>query len=604
MLSAMIDIRDRYNNEVNVYLPNVQNEPVVRSLSPQYIQDGIEHLAMRCASALPVVNYPAMQDSDLGMKRASTRQRATYASWAYNGLNLKLRRAFRHYAGYGTNAMIVLPDKKAERASIELRDPLTTYPELRVPDDIRPPTNCVFVYGRSRDWIVSMYPEARQYLMGIKQNSNMRQDGTEVIWDTCEWIDEDEVVIGVLGPRMQSYNRFMQEPDSSMGVGLELRRWPNRAGMVPVSIPRRITLDRVTSQMASIIPAVDWAAKLTALEVLAAERAVFPDVVVLGESNQPPELAGGIWRDGRTGEANLFTNTRSVGTLNTPPSQITSSVVDRLEQASRFSGGILPQMGGETGGSLRTGRALDTMGSFSVDPRVAEAQDVMARGLEKVINPAILETEKGYWPKKKYVCFSGWAGDATMVRYQPAADFESTENAVTYAFPGTDVSQLSVAIAQIMGSGLMSRHTARIKHPLIDSAENEEEHLTLETMQSSLLASVQQQAVSGQMAVVDVAAIMKYTKAGEPLEDAILHANQDAQARQAAATPQPDPNAPPGSGAPDAQAGLAAGPEGAAAGSGNVGTAAPFGQMAGPAAQVAAFRSMSHALKSPAGTGG
>lgn len=591
LIRMMIDIRDRYNNEVNVYLPTVQDEPTVRSMMPQLIQDGIENLAMRASGQLPSVNYPVLTDNPLATKRASIRGRATYASWYENGLNLKLRRAFRHYAGYGTFAMVVMPNHLTQRASIELRDPLTCYPELRNNDDIRPPANAAFIYGRSREWIVSNYPQAREYLYGdmARNNRNQRETSQEVLWDTMEWIDEDEVVIGIMGPRQMNLSR--DQGDEQTGSGMELSRIPNRAGIVPVAVPRRITMDRITSQMASIVPIVDWAAKLTALDVLAAERSVFPDMAVIGDGSQPPQLIGGRWYDGRTGKVNLLAHTRDIQVLNTPPSQITGQVIDRLEQAGRFSGGILPQFGGETGGSLRTGRALDTMGSFSIDPRVAEAQDVMARALEMTINPAILETEKGYWPTKKYTVFSGWAGDSQVVDYTPGKDFDNTMCAVQYAFPGTDVSQLSVALAQLNGAGLISRHTSRIKHPLIDNAENEEKKLAVEAIESAILGSIPQQIASGQMAVVDAQGILVELKKGLSIEDAIDAANKAAQARQAQQAPPPDAAAGQ-AGAPDAMAGLAGGAAGA-------GMQAPIGQMSGPAAQISTLRALDHGLQSP-----
>lgn len=592
-LRAMIEIRDRYNNDRFTFLPDVQDEPTFQSLSPQLIQDGIEHLAMRASSQLPSVTYPSVTQTTLGERRADTRGRATYSAWYESALNLKFRRAFRHYAGYGTFCMVVMPDMQKQRAIIELRDPLTAYPELRAADDIRPPTNVAFIYGRSRDWIVKSYPEAYDYLYSEKyQKSNFRSSGQEVLWDVCEWIDEDEIVIGILGPRMDTY---FSNTDSPVGPGMELRRWANKAGMVCVSIPRRITMDRVTSQMASIIPIVDWAAKLTALEVMAAESSVMPAVVAMGEPNQAPELIGGQWHDGRDGRINLTRNVKGLQVINTPPSQITGQIIDRLEQAGRFSGGILPQFGGETGGSLRTGRALDTMGSFSIDPRVAEAQDVMARGLEMVINPGILETEKGYWGQKKYVCFSGWAGDSTTVEYVPEKDFESTLNSVTYAFPGTDISQLSVALAQLNGAGIISRHTTRIKHPLVDNAANEEEKLAIETIQAAVLASVPMGLQAGSLTTIDAATILDNLEKGLTIVEAIMDANEKAQQRQATLAPPPEA----GQGAsPLTQPGLEGGPAGAS------GMAAPIGQMAGPAAQISTLRSLDRAMKTVPGSGG
>ena len=69
---------------------------------------------------------------------------------------------------------------------IELRDPLSTYPEMRTPDDIHCPLNVGFVYGRSPEWIAKRYPETRALMIGSGQWNRM--------WDLVEWIDEDEVL--------------------------------------------------------------------------------------------------------------------------------------------------------------------------------------------------------------------------------------------------------------------------------------------------------------------------------------------------------------------------------------------------------------------------
>src|ERR1051325_7318900 len=164
LLRQMIEARDRYNGDVVVPMPDIDGEPTMGSLSPQIVADGIDHNAMRAASVIPAISCPALGASPRKKENAALRRRALYANWHWNGMELILYRYFRHYIGYGTASLVVVPDFEEERARIELRDPLTSYPELRAPEDFRPPLNVGFVFGRSEDWLFRTYPQARASL--------------------------------------------------------------------------------------------------------------------------------------------------------------------------------------------------------------------------------------------------------------------------------------------------------------------------------------------------------------------------------------------------------------------------------------------------------
>lgn len=560
----MIAIRDRYNNDVTIPVATVPDEPEMTPLMPQLIHDGIEGIAMRAAGSMPSITIPALKpalkNSVPGSPDyANRRRRALYASWHKNQLELILRRAFRQLSGYATFCAIVVPDFREERARIELRDPLTAYPELRAPEIIDPPRNIGLVYGRSAEWIIANYPAARDFVSaGPSYSRPTATQPPQQFWDTVEWIDEDQIVIGILGPR--TLDTLVQSEQRSGSGGMELSRYDNRTGMVPVACPRRLTLDRIAGQMDSIVGVVDWMARLMALDVLAAEKDVFPDVAVIGDDNRMPELAGGEWYDGRTGNVNLMTGAKAVQLLHTTPGPMTERVLNALERTGRMSSGATPLYGGDNPSSLRTGRAIDTIGGFSVDPMVAELQAVMARSLERCINPALLETEKGYWPNKKYTVFSGMRGDLEAVEYTPAEHFETTANVVTYSFPGTDLSQITVALAQLNGTGMISQHTARTEHPLIDNPEQEETKLAQERLTEALLTGLQQQAAAGSLPPSDLARILDLVRGGKELPEAVATAQQEAQARQAQQAPAPQPGQ---LTAPEAQPGLAVPGQGA-----------------------------------------
>ena len=499
LIRQMIEVRDRYNGEVVIPLPDVEGEPVTGSLTPQIVADGIDHTSMRAASVMPSVSCPALHRSDTAHETANTKRRAIYAGWYNSAIELLLYRAFRHFIGYGTAALVAVPDFINERACIELRDPLTAYPELRTPEDFHEPLNVGFIYGRSQDWILRNYPNA--FSMVTKYNQ-------ETLWDLVEWIDEDSIVVGILGPRTIGYNATAGDdrfyPGRSPGANsMELRRWENRAGMVPISVPRRCTLDRIMGQLTHVLPSIDLLERLTALEMIAAERHVFPDMVIMGKRTAVPTLSGGKWKDGREGEPNVILDAEGVQLLQPSVGPATFASMERLEKAARVSGGVPELFGGVNSPGLRTGRALDSLGAFSIDPRVMEAQKFMQRALACVTG-GMMAVERGYWPSKKYTVFSGWSGDTEIVTYQPKKHFENLDVAVDYALPGLDISQTTVALTQLVGSKLMSRDSAREKHPLIPDGRIEGKNVVKEQVEDAILISFLQQAQTGALPLIDL----------------------------------------------------------------------------------------------------
>jgi hypothetical protein len=320
---------------------------------------------------------------------------------------------------------------------------------------------------------------------------------------------------------------------------MRLRWWPNRAYCPVAAVPRRITLDRIAGQMQAITGMTDWLDRLMALQVYAAEKGVVPDMYAVGEEGTTPSIVGGEWKDGRTGQMNLITGVKQVGQLVSTAGPMTQGVMNMVERAARGSSGTIPMFGGENPNSLRTGQALVQMGSFSVDPRIKEVQDILAAQIERVINPAILETEKGYWPAKKYTVFSGWPSDTGHVEYTPEKHFESKENVVAYAFPGLDLTQISVAVLQLTGGEMMSRRTGRRKHPAIDDAELEEREITLEQLRAVQRGAFQQRVASGEVPEIDLARVIQLYATGLEFEDAVMQADEEARKRQAALAPPP-----------------------------------------------------------------
>lgn len=533
LLRYAIDTRDRYNGDVVLPLTDVDGAPDMDPPTVRLIAQAIDGTSMRAASPNPTIVCPAMTPGAArSEKAADIRRKMLYAHWEDSQLRIKLYRSYRHLTAYGTCAWVVLPDDECKIARVELRDPLTTYPELRNQDDIREPRNVIFIYGRSIDWICAHYPKARNFFY------NAANKNWDTLWDIVEYVDCDEIVIGILGPRMPAYSPQDARPYGYNGF--ELVRFRNKAGMVPIVVPRRVTLDRIMGQMSTMIPSTDLHARLTALELAAAEKHVFPDLVMLSEPNQIADVVNtGGWKDGRSGEVNVVRNARGVQYLTNATPPFVPEMVQNLEEAIRESGGASGMFGGNNPGSLRTGRALDVMGSFQIDPRVEEAQRIQAKALT-VVDEALVAVTKGYFGRKKYWMFTGLQGDESMVEFQ-GSDLDCGTNVVEYPIPGADISQLSVAILQLKGANLVSAKTAMVKHPWIDDPEQEIRQMAEDQIREALLGGTAQQIATGAMPITDAANVLGYIEKGMSLVDALQKAQKEAQARQAAQAPPPQP---------------------------------------------------------------
>lgn len=530
LLTAMMQVRERYNGEW--VIPDLGDS--MGPLTPTLITNAIDHLGLRAASVMPNIAAPALEAGKATGVRsteyAAKRRRAWSYVWEKSQLHLHLRRAYRHIAGYATTALVGVWDFDAECPKILVRDPLHAYPETKAAEDLSPPSDCGFVYGKSVGWLKSHYPAQTAHLQP--------GDGMGELFDVVEWIDSDSIVLGVLGPRW-----------GSGGVGyieaqpVELRRWPNRAGRCTVVVPQRLTLDRIASQVAQVVGHSDLMARLMALDIIATEKAIVPDRYIIGKSAMMPQLVGNRWKDGREGEINTILDADAVGELRGSPDPNNQRTIDRLERNASVSAGLNPTYNGETMGSLRTGRGIDSMLAASADPRVQEMQEIMAEGLTEA-NHIVADLFLGYAPDKKYEVFSGWDADAHMVDFTPKTHFgECKVNRVAYPLPGTDVVSQNVVLGQLVGTEMMSKRSARMRHPYVTDPDTEERQIVAEKLRLAMETQLLTRASdpTGGITPMDLARIAELIEEGQPLHTAIQTAQTEAQQRQAAQAPPPDP---------------------------------------------------------------
>lgn len=495
LYDAMIKVKERYNGPaLDFVLPwwsgNADEDH--SQYTPLLIAELVDNQALQASSVDPEIYSPAIEPGkQKGVKSreyAKIRQGAMHACYEHSRWKLAKRKLFRQLSAYGSCCAVVLPDDRTQMPRIHVRDVLTAFPDLRAAEDFRDPVDIGFITGKSAEWLRMTYPEAKHENGGPIPDEPGEE---EMIWDVLEWFDEEAVVVGILGPR-ESRDGSSNWVDGNETAMMEVRRWPNLAAIVPAMIPSKVTLDTVLSQVMNLTGHVDMIAKLQLIDTITSEKTLSPDKYILGENNAPPRIVsnGGRWADGRSGIMNEVMNARGIGTFAPQPDPLARATIDRLERNFRMSGGLMPQMSGETYGPLRTGRAIDSLAGLAVEPRIQELHEIM-EAWQPLLNEAVLRTYDGYWRSTTFHLYTGKASATTEIVFKPGEHIEGVlHNSVKYAIAGAGVTETNVAIAQLLGSELVAKRTARRRHPWIDDPDTEQALIDEEAAEEAMKAYV------------------------------------------------------------------------------------------------------------------
>lgn len=542
-LRKMRDIAVKYEGDYVLSVPEVPQEPNMPPVTPALIAEAIDKSAQRAASVEPTLFCPAIDGSKprgiRSREYANIRKRAIEATYHASRWPLAKRRLYRQLSAYYTASAVVLPRFKPngrfEMPVIEARDPLGTFAETVAENSLRPPGYVAFVTTHSGQTLRQRFPKARSENGGPVMD--IRDD---LLWDVVEWVDEEQTVFGLLGPVHETDATWMRVYVPTPSMMLD-GPYPNRIGMMPAIVPSNVTLTRVASRIGTLLGNVELQAKLLTLDILAQERAIWPDMYVLGDQNQTPTLVTGPdWHDGRSGEINLVSGAKAIGLLHSTPDQRTGQIVDRLEFNFKRSAGLSPSMMGEFPGSLRSGRQVNEMLANSIDPGVQELHAVMEAWLPHM-NSAILATYKAYAGARSFSMFTGKPGDDDVVEFVPNDHFETFDNAVIYPIPGADTVQTTQVLGSMYGAELISAETARELHPYIANPEAEGRKIRLAKLEAAMAAGIQQQVVSGAIPLPTLSMIHKYVQGGDDWFEAVTKADEAVRQQQATAPPPPEP---------------------------------------------------------------
>jgi hypothetical protein len=551
VLQQMRDVRRLANGDIIVPLNELDRN--TKSSVANLLVQGLDQMSMRIASTMPTPYFPALREgNDRSMKLSRDRNRAMTAIWDANRMNQKMRRRARHLLAYSSSPVFIKPNFDKRLPEWHLRNPLDTFAAPSADPDNPVPDNCIFTYNRTYRWLTQNYGYA---IDGILNVGNPSWDDMFTI---LEYVCDNEIVTCVLGTEK---SRDTQTGQSYSGARVvELSRMVNRTGMPLVVMPSRVTLDKPRGQFDGLLGMYYTRARLQALTEIAIERGIFPDEYLVSRPGENPEILQVA--DGKTGQLGVVKG-GDIQQLQTNPGYKTDVALDRIERQERLEGAIPAEFGGESGTNIRTGRRGESVLSATVDFRVQEAQDTFASCLveEDKIAIAIEKTYYGNSPKSFYI--PGRKGG--IVDYTPNKLWETDFHYVAYSASGSDVNSLIVGLGQRLGTGLMSKETARESDPLIVDPELEKDRIVAEGIEAALLQSIQSQAAdpNGPYQPDDLAYIAMQVQSNKmSLAEAIQAAQKRAQARQAAEAPQGSPETMPGLAMPGMGAEQPAAPSG------------------------------------------
>lgn len=535
ILQQMREVRKLANGDIVVPLNELDRS--ARASVANLLVQGLDQMSMRVASTMPAPYFPALRDgNDRSMKLARDRKRAMLAIWDQNRMNQKMRRRARHMLAYSASPVFIKPNFDKRLPEWHLRNPLDTFPAPVTDLDNPVPDNCIFTYNRTYRWLTQNYGYAVDGRLKVGDPS----------WDSMftilEYVCDNEIVTVVLGTD-KDRNPYTGETYQGAAM-VELSRIPNRTGMPLVVMPQRITLDKPRGQFDGLMGMYYTRARLQALTEIAIERGIFPDEYLIARPGENPEIIQVA--DGKTGQLGVVKG-GDIQQLQLNPGYKTDVALDRLERQERLEGAIPAEFGGESGTNIRTGRRGESVLSATVDFRVQEAQDLFSTALVEEDKIAIA-IEKAYWGNNAK---SFWIGSRSggLTDYTPNKLWETDFHYVSYPASGSDVNALIVGLGQRLGTGLMSKESAREADPLISDPELEKDRIVAEAIESALLNSIQAQAAdpNGPYQPDDLAFIATMVQSNKmSLAEAIQEAQRRAQERQATPAPQGAPETMPG----------------------------------------------------------
>ena len=509
IFQRMAKIRDAYNGDIIIPVDDDIGEPAVANL----ILSGIDQTGARVASIVPdIYAPPTRQGFEAAEKKAQLRKDVWKAWWGANRMPQRMRERARHLIAYGTAPVTMGIDFDQMLPTWRVRNPLSVLPAISTTDEIVP-EDMIVVLTHPFAWLAHHYPTAAAT---FPHDTPPTKPVT-----VLEYSDPDQISLVLDGAESDAWN---DRPP------MMLHNVPNRVGEPLGTVPRRPVLDRIQGQYDQTIGMYKAQARLTALTLVATDKAVFPDTYLV---SRPGELARFVEgpHDGRSGMVNIVSG-GDPQELQSSPGFNSNPMIDRLERGQRITGAIPAEFGGESQQNIRTGRRGDAILSSTIDYPIMEAQEALAEALT-VENRIAAKIAKAYWGEKKITVYLSSRGKQIGRTYTPNDTFDTEQNSVTYPATGSDMNALIVGMGQRVGLGIMSKATAAELDPLIEDPERERDRMTAEALDTAVLASLQQAAQAGGLPPQVIARVSELVRRNEKeLTEAVDQATKEYAAEQ------------------------------------------------------------------------
>jgi hypothetical protein len=569
---GMQAVKDIYEGKATVPLPDMDKQE--KSSVPNLLAQGVDQMAGRIASTMPIVSFSAGQ-TRRSERKAKTAERIVGGWWQNDRLPQKMKHRARHLVAYGMSPCVMRLDRRTKLPVWEVRNPLHTFPSSDYVPGTSYPNDVIFAYRRSINWLVaqgyelqvrSLFPNHHELPRDLKllMLEYVCPEGTRLVLSTYAATSNE------IGQWDANGNYIVSEGlGGDYRTNVILEDIPNPTDVPTVTLPERLGLERASGQFDSMIGMYYQQAKLMALEVMAVERGIFPDTYLVSRPGEIGRFVDGPY-DGREGLVNIVTG-GDIKELATQPGYMTPQTIDRIERAQRLTAGIPQEFGGESTSNIRTGRRGDAVLSAVIDFPVGEAQEILANALLDEDRAAIA-LSKHFAGRSEKTLYVGTGNSARTVTYRPNEVFDTIEHTVSYPAVGADLNNMIMGLGQRVGMGIMSKRTAATLDPFIDNAEVEHDEIIVEGLETAMLSGLQQQAASGQIPPMAVARIMELVqtdrmelpqainKAVEEAQKAAEEAQRAAQEAQAAEQ-QPMPATPEMAAAGPTAASLSGNPE-------------------------------------------
>ena len=489
--------------EFDIFDPD---EEKVTSRSPNLVQVAIEDTA-EAASLVPTIRVQPEGSTVTAKKVARTMEQIAVNYMDLNQIDMLIPRSIMDKAAYGMSVWTITPDLEQKIPVIERRDPRQCYPEpgFRPGDDVR---KCMF----TREIFFNQLPvEYQQKLKDVIADYSEYDDPDEnskVV--LVEYYDMEEYILaGLYQASTSGLVRYRGDGDVPLPV--ELERIENKAGVCPVVIGTRISLDgEVRGQFDQVVGLLEAHIRLTGLILDYADQAVYSDIFVKDLIGEMPYGGGSFIELGPQGAIGRVPP--AVSSLNVQADL--AQLVDGMHVAGRWP----KSRPGEIDQSIASAKFLESAAGM-MNTAIRTYHQILQRQMEKALRIAF-EIDKTYFPGAKSA--SGiLRNQQFLIEYNPGSDI-NTDHQLRGEYGlglGRDPAQSAVLHIQYSQAEFVSKEFVQENIDGLTDVGRERSRLDVEKFRGMALAKLLMGLEQGTIPETALVEIARAREQGEELFD-------------------------------------------------------------------------------------